>query len=125
MKRLIPFILLISLLFSFGVAQAEEAKQKDAYIHFVVLNQTLPDGSDSTPVLTEFKKEVIKLAGGFTELGNTLGGSMDGDMVKHELNISFLIGADRDISLELRKLTNKLFDGDGAFVMSWPGKMVH
>lgn len=124
MKRLIPALFCLLLVIACAVPQVDAAEQKDAYIHFVVINQVLPDGSDSSPVVLEFKKAVIKLAGGFTELGRTRGGSMGDDMVKHEQNISFIIGADKDISLELRKLTEKLFDGDGAFIMSWPGKMV-
>lgn len=124
MKRLIPCILCVALIVGIGVNHACAAEQKLSIAHFVVVPQTLANGSDSGPVVLEFKKAVIELAGGFTELGLSRGGSTSDGVVKHEQNISFIIRADRDISLELQELTDRLFDGKGTFIMSWPGKTV-
>lgn len=125
MKRLIPLFLCLALVLGFAASEAQAAEQKAAVVHFVVVPQTLASGYDSAPVVLEFKKAVIELAGGFTELGPSRGGSVGDGMVKHEQNISFVIGADRDISMELQELADRLFDGKGVFIMSWPGKMVN
>ena len=123
MKRLVPVFLILVLFCCASVASAAESVP--THIHLVVVPETLDDGSSSEDAVVQFEKEVIRLAGGFTELGASRGGDIvDGD-VEYQDNISFLIGADRDISRELHKLTIKLFGGSGAFIMAWPGTMIY
>ncbi len=124
MKRLIPFALCLCLILGVSTVQADTGDQQPFFVHFVVVAKTLPDGSDSAPAVVEFKKEILKLAGGFTELGSTHGGSLKDGIVKHRENLSFIIGAKKDISLELKALTKRLFQGDGAFILAWPGKVI-
>ena len=84
----------------------------------------MPDGTDAGPALLSFKAETIKLAGGYTELGQSRGGSLVDGKVQDQENISFVIGARKDISKELKEMTKRLFKGDGAFILAWPGKVM-
>ena len=123
MKRLVPFVLIM--LFSLFAAGAQAAETAPCFTHFVVVDSVLPDGTDSAEAIRAFEKEVITMAGGFTELGVSRGGSLVNGEVEYQQNISFVIAADRDISKELKTLSIKLFGGRGAFVLVWPGTMVH
>jgi hypothetical protein len=123
MKRIIPLIICLALILCAGAAQAAD-EQQPFIVHFVVVPGTMPDGSDSSPAIMEFRKEVLKLAGGYTELGQSHGGSLHGGVVKQQENVSFIIGAKKDISPDLKAMTRKLFKGDGAFILSWPGKVI-
>ncbi|BCS86790.1 hypothetical protein [Pseudodesulfovibrio sediminis] len=123
MKRLIPFMVLF--VFSLFATGAFSAEPVPSYIHFVVVDSVLPDGSDSRDAVLAFEKEVIKLAGGFTEIGATRGGALEGDAVVPQKNISFMISADRDISRELKTLTTQLFGGRGGFILAWQGTMLY
>lgn len=126
MKRLIPFVLGLCLFFAvaFVSTDSDAADQEPFFVHFTVISKTMPDGSDSGPAILKFKKEVIKLAGGYTELGSSRGGSLEAGGVHDEDNISFVIGAKSDISMELKEMTKRLFGDDGAFILSWPGKVI-
>ncbi|WP_319466136.1 hypothetical protein [uncultured Pseudodesulfovibrio sp.] len=124
MKRLtlVVFCLFAMTVFFGTDCRAEDSK--DTFIHFTVLPQKMPSGADSWPVVMEFKTKVMELAGGFTELGPSRGGSLHPDSVHHEENLSFLIAADRDISADLKKLITSYFNKENAFILVWQGKMV-
>jgi len=129
MKRLSAIsvsMCLLGLFLAFGFLSgpAQAAEQQPFFVHFVVVPAVLPDGSDASPVILEFKKEALKLAGGYTELGSCQGGSLaDGKVVDRE-NVSFIIGAKKDISQELKAISTKLFKGEDAFILAWPGKVI-
>ena len=123
MKRLVPFVLIM--LFSLFAVVSQAAEPVASFTHFVVVDSVLPDGANSAEAVRAFEKEVIKMAGGFTEIGASRGGSLVDDTVEYQDNISFVIAADRDISNELKALTTKLFGGRGAFILVWPGTMLH
>ena len=120
MKRLIPAFLCLVLILGVFAVRAEAGDPQPFFIHFVVL----PAASDDDPRVLEFKKMALALAGGFTELGATSGGSMHKDGVHQEDNLSFIVGAEKDITKDLKMLTKSLFGGKGAFIMSWPGKVM-
>lgn len=124
MKRFIPFALCLALILCAGTALAADDAQQPFMIHYVVVPGVMPDGSDSSTAILEFKKEVVKLAGGYTELGQSHGGSIHDGMVKQQENVSFIIGAKKDISKKIKSLTKKLFKGNGAFILCWPGKVI-
>ena len=91
MKRLIPVFLCLVLILGVFAVRAEAGDPQPFFIHFVVL----PVASDDDPRVLEFKKMALALAGGFTELGATSGGSMHKDGVHQEDNISFIVGAEK------------------------------
>lgn len=122
-KRFMPLFFIV--IFSLFALTAQAADTVPCFTHFVVVDSILPDGSESAEAVRAFEKEVIKMAGGFTELGMSRGGSIVNGAVEHQKNISFVIAADQDISKELKALSIELFGGRGAFVLVWPGTMVH
>lgn len=122
MKRCAMLVLVLAVCaFALGATDARADSAKPFQVHFTVVPATMPDGSDAGPALEQFKAEVIKLAGGFTELGPSRGGSLHPDGVHHSNNIAFLIGADRDLSAELKALTLRLFGETSVFILVWPG----
>ncbi|ADU63164.1 MAG: hypothetical protein KUA35_04510 [Pseudodesulfovibrio sp.] len=122
MKRcaLLALVLLTCVL-ALGATDARADSAKPFQVHFTVVPATMPDGSDAGPALEQFKAEVIKLAGGFTELGPSHGGSLRPDGMHQSNNIAFLIGADKDLSAELKALTLRLFGETNVFILVWPG----
>jgi len=124
MKRLIPILLCLCLVMAFAATDSHADDQQPFFVHFVVISKTMPNGLDFDAAVLSFKEEVIKLAGGYTDLGPTRGGSLNAGNVKHRDNLSFIIGAKKDVSVELKKMTKRLFGGDGAFILAWPGKVL-
>jgi len=126
MKRFMPFVLSLCLVLTvaFVATDANADDQKPFFVHFTVVPKTMPDGSDAGPALLSFKAEVIKLAGGYTELGPTRGGSLHPDGVHDQDNITFIIGAKKDISKDLKDMSKRIFKDDGAFILVWPGKVM-
>ncbi len=124
MKRLTLIALCFCLAFAFLSTSAPAEEQKPFFVHFVVVSKTMPDGADAGPALLAFKAEAIKLAGGYTELGSTRGGSLKEGKVQDQENVSFVIGANKDISKELKEMTKRHFKGNGAFILAWPGTVM-
>jgi len=122
MKRIAMLALVLPILaFALGAADARAEGAKPYHIHFTVVPAVLPDGSDPGPALVEFRTELIRLAGGYTELGPSRGGKMHPEGLVHEENIAFLIGADRDLSDQLKALTKRLFHEVNVFILAWQG----
>jgi hypothetical protein len=113
-------LVLGSLIFAGGVRAESGAP---FMVHFTVIPAAMPDGTDAGPALDAFRKEVIALAGGYTELGPSQGGSMHPDGVHLEKNIPFVIGADRDVSVELKAMVMRLFATKDVFILTWPGRV--
>lgn len=124
MKRSIILVACLCLALILALSAHGNDEQKPFVVHFVVLDKELPDGSDAAPAVLKFEEDVLKLAGGFTEIGTTYGGSLRDGVVKRQDNFSFIIGAKEDVSLELNKIVKKLYQGEGAFIMSWEGKVL-
>lgn len=123
MKRCVMLALAaLALTLALGAADARAEGAKPFHVHFTVVPAVLPDGSDPGPALVEFRAEVARLAGGYTELGPSRGGAMHAGAVVHEENIAFLIGADRDLSVELKALVRRLFGEANVFILAWPAK---
>jgi hypothetical protein len=123
MKRFaILALILLTFALALGATDARAEGVKPFHVHFTVVPAVLPDGSDPGPALVEFRAEVARLAGGYTELGPSKGGAMHAGVVVHEENIAFLIGADRDLSVELKALVRRLFGEANVFILAWPAK---
>ena len=126
MKRQLYFTLSLCLVLGlvFGATFASADEQKPFFVHFVVVPSATQYGAETRAAILKFEEEVILLAGGFTELGPSRGGSIENGVVKPQENLSFIIGADRDVSKELKALSRKIFKDDGAFILAWPGKVI-
>lgn len=125
MRRMIAFVCCLCLVMVCLTAEAPAGEQSPYYIHYLVVPTAMPDGTDASQAIETFKGEVLKLTTGFTQLGPSRGGSLaDDGTVKHQDNMSYLIGADRDISQGLREAVMRLFRRDSAFILVWQGKAV-
>jgi len=105
-----------------GPVRAEDSKP--AFVHFVVLPKVLPDGRAYEAVSEEFQVEMVKLAGGFTELGGARGGSMLSDQFVPKDNVAYLVASDEDISLQIKAEVMRIFGLERVFILVWPGSMV-
>jgi len=93
----------------------------EVHVHFLVVPQGVSGGGDLYSALIGFKQEVAQLAGGYTELGTSSGGALEQGELVQELNYSFLVSADSDISAELAALVSKWFGVGQPFVLHWIG----
>ncbi|WP_285907920.1 hypothetical protein [Pseudodesulfovibrio pelocollis] len=113
-------LILLSCAFALGATDARAEGGKPFHVHFTVVPAVMPDGSDPGPALVEFRAEVARLAGGYTELGPSRGGAIHSGVVVHEESIAFLIGADRDLSAQIKALVRRLFGDANVFILAWP-----
>ena len=98
--------------------------QSPSYVHFVVIEPTPAEGADLDVAMNGFKKELLALAGGYTIIGQTLGGSLQPDGTVHQgANLSLLVAAQHDLTKELEALVPKYFKEDKPFVLVWQGSV--
>ncbi len=107
-------LLLVCMTLGVSLARAE----KPAYVHFVVASV-----SSDAAGMPQLKQGFLELAGGYTQVPNTFGSSMnDGKAKAEEENTSFLVAADKNISKEIQALAQKALGGD-VFILVWQGSM--
>ncbi len=111
---------LVLLLFG-GPASAEG---KPVVVHFVVLPENLPDGSSAESAFKTFQAEMIMLAGGFSELGPSQGGSLHPGGVVPKDNRAYLVSAKKDICDDIKIVVQRIFKIKKVFILSWQGNMV-
>lgn len=126
MKRFALIVLLLVCLTSLCAEclASEEGAQRDAYVHFMVLPVNLPDGSDAESAFKTFRAEMIMLAGGYSELGPSQGGSLHPEGVVSKDNVAYIVSANRDISSEIKKVTMEIFGIERVFILVWHGHLV-
>ena len=79
-------------------------------------------GGDLTASIAMLKRKFIELAGGYTDMGQTPGGSLQDDgKIKVQDNLSFMVAAKKDISDEIKEFVPQHFAGN-AFILVWPAK---
>lgn len=123
MNRSFSVFLFLALFVFVCASTVMAVESAPCFVHMVVVPDTLPDGSTSMDVIDGFESEVMKLAGGFTQLGPSQGSELVKGEEVYQDNITYLIGADKDITEQLHALTARFFGQPGAFIMSWPGTM--
>lgn len=102
--------------------EREEARGA-VYAHLVLVPEALPDGQPAAAELGEFKKELVRLAGGYTQLAPAEGGWLDPrGKLETERNIPLLICAPRDLSETMRKEVARRFKQEMPFVLVWRGR---
>ncbi|CCH48017.1 hypothetical protein [Pseudodesulfovibrio piezophilus] len=124
MKYLVPLIFCTLCVLMVIPHKVCAGSNTSVFVHFVVLPVKQGEGGENSPALNTFRAEMIMLAGGYSELGPSLGGSLHPEGVVSKENISYLVSADRDISLEIRKVVNTLFGLEKAFILVWPAQLV-
>ena len=90
------------------------------YVHFFVVPAAVKSGKNLSEELTTLRQKLVSLAGGYTELGPSRGGSKgpNGE-VETEDNYSFLVAAPKNITAELKKYIPEHFATEHPFVLVW------
>lgn len=102
---------------------AWEGAVEPTLVHFFVVPLVLPDGRDAAEKFPDLKRFLIKLAGGYTQLGAAEGGWLDPrGQVETERNVTFMVAAPRDISAELVGHLKTAFKVREAFVLVYEAK---
>ena len=126
--RLFTALALLSVFFALPAAAQDMAPDpqpgQTVLVHFLVVPgwiQGEKGGGDVEAALDALKQRMVELAGGFTVLGATSGGSDSSGEVRHADNYSFLVASDKDISAELQAAVREQFNDD-AFLLVWPAE---
>ena len=128
--RLVLALVLLSAFLSLPAFAQDAAMAPDpepgqtVMVHFLVVQGWIEGekgGGDVEAALSALKARMIELAGGYTELGATKGGSDSSGSVHHEDNYSFLVAAKGDISAELHAAAMECFNDEG-FLLVWPAQ---
>ncbi len=120
MRRYSLLLASLGLFATLFVCCAPASAQDNARVHFIVVPPQTNDGSDLVVALNELKKTFIELAGGYTELGKTQGGSKDsGAGVNESANYSFIVAANKDLTKELEAYISEHFSGSRPFILTW------
>lgn len=125
MHRIFSVLFSLALVVCFSVTAAKAAESVPFHTHIVVVDTALVDDAEAESAVLEFKKELIKLAGGYTFLGKSHGGELRGNEVVNQDNMTFIVGAPKDISKELKALSIRIFHGNGAFILAHEGTMLY
>ncbi len=112
-----PGLLGLVLLLGGGMALA----QYEAHIHFLVVPQTAAPGMKYAEAMDSFQAALVKLAGGYTELGFGSGAAQAKKKIHRMQNVSFMVYAPRDVTVDLVKLIKKYFAAKHPFVLHWKG----
>lgn len=116
--------LLVATMLLITPAQSK-AESADAWVHYFVISKTLPDGTPADMAIAKLRVELVKLAGGYTDMGTVMGQSMgDGGKINTQHSVCFMVSADEDISKELSSLIAKLFQKRKAFMLVWKAERV-
>lgn len=120
------YIVLIFCLFCFftsvNVVQATEPKP--VFVHFVVLPSVLADGSSAQSAYKTFQAEMIMLAGGYSKLGGSDGGSLHPQGVVPKENMAYLVSSSKKIGPEIKKVVQQIFGIERVFILCWPGELI-
>jgi hypothetical protein len=123
MKRILLGLCLLTALTAWGPIPTASA-QSEVMVHFMVVPAQPKDGMERNHAMAEFREKLAELAGGYTCLEVTDGGSISAaGQYRSELNYSFIVAAEKDMTGELEKLATEFFDADKPFILVWPGRM--
>ncbi len=94
------------------------------YVHFFVVPSLVPGVNHIAGQITDLKKMLIKIAGGYTELGLSHGGAVKKDgNIELENNFSFVVTSKTDISQELASFIKQRFKSKHPFIVTWPANI--
>lgn len=102
------------------LAAAGPCPAAQVYVHYFVVPTQTADGPDPVTALHNFKTELAKLAGGYTELGRSNGAVWTGNRLETEFSISFLVSAPTKLTTEIKALISKYFTQiSSPFLLVW------
>ncbi|MBU1611842.1 MAG: hypothetical protein KKC99_08350 [Proteobacteria bacterium] len=115
MKRLT--ICMLVLLMALGVASMALAEEKAMVVHFVVVPSDSPGVNYATEV-PELQKMLTRLAGGYTAMGATHGGSAKDTGLTAEQNMSYMVAAKKNVAAEISTYVTEHFKEE-PFILVW------
>lgn len=105
--------LVMCLLFAAGA----KAEGKASLVHFVVVSDGLK-GVNYAQELPALEKELCRLAGGYTALGKTRGGSLHETGIVHQPGYTYVVAANRIVASEIDAFVTERF-GEAPFILVW------
>lgn len=95
--------------------------ESSVYVHFFVVPESVKEGKNLTDELAKLREKLVSLAGGYTELGPSHGGSRepDGRVETQKSNFSFLVSAPKNITAELEEYIPQHFATKHPFILVW------
>lgn len=122
MKRLVALCALVAVCALCLAAVPSAHAEKAMTVHFVVIKDNVP-GVDYAKEVPALKDALCRMAGGYTALGATSGGSLHEGLPEHtQSNHSYLVAAPENIAGQIAEYVEKHF-GDLPFILAWPGTM--
>jgi len=92
----------------------------EGWVHFLAVPTSMPSGLATEPMLDDFEKFLCSTAGGFSRLGNDIGGYMDDGKVARESNYYYLVYSGKDLSRSLSREIAVRFRQETPFVIVTP-----
>jgi hypothetical protein len=112
-------VLLLSVLAS-AFFWRDACAETSVYVHFFVVPESVKEGKKLADELAELREKLVSLAGGYTELGPSKGGSKEPDgRLDTESNIAFIVSAPRNITADLEEYISRHFATKHPFILVW------
>lgn len=121
MNAKISVLAVLCALLSIGFL-AGPAPAQPVHIHFFVVPTQAVDGVNHWEAMEKLKAKLVELAGGYTELGLSNGGSNSSGSLEQEYNFSFMVSASRDITADLEAFIPRYFATARPFILHWTGE---
>lgn len=113
-------MLLVLFPFTFSACDHANADRNQYLMHYVQVPQTMEDGSAITDEqVRKFEEYLVQLAGGYTKLNETSGGSL-GELgeIRRRAHISYLVGSSSDEREQLAQYVMVNFGYD-SYIFAW------
>lgn len=92
------------------------------HVYLLAVPAALPDGIATAPMLEDFEKYLCDVAGGFSRIGQDVGGGLHNKEVQRQTNYYYMVHATGDIGRQLAVEMNKRFKEERPFVIAMPGR---
>jgi len=123
MKRTRNFLWLLTVLMPVFVLTGCGSSPKDGlegWVHFLAVPTSMPSGLATEPMLDDFEKFLCNTAGGFSRVGNDIGGYVSEGKVERESNYYYLVYSEKDLSRSLSKEIAVRFRQETPLVIATP-----
>ena len=123
MPRRLALFCALGLIFLVLGAGTGLAGDSPVYVHYFAAPLRLPDNRSAGAQLSRLRKQLVELAGGYTEQGRGLGGwKNEKGRLETQAVLTFLVSADRDLSAEIAALLARDFKEREPYVLVWQAR---
>lgn len=122
MSRLAFLAISLTLLCSLATAPvAWSASSQKTFVHMVVVGVNPVSDTAAQDKLSQIEKGFLRLAGGFTRMGWTQGGSNEPGQPPSQTNVTYMVSAKRKMASEI-SMAVEMVAGERPFILVWPGE---